>query len=285
MNKKKLIALMFFLLCSQIFAGEQYEIFKQLLLNIKNHENSECEEKIEKLDDINFRDQTTGYTLLIYAIGYDNIEVVKCLINNGASLKIPVKGNLLPVYAAGILGKFEILKYLISLGEDIDAKNNEGQTALFFACKNGDLEHVKALVELGANINSRCAENRITPLIYAASYGRLDIVDYLINVGAEIDAQGENGATAVLATCTNGYSGTAVLRRLIDEKADLTLRYVNGTTALMVAIGMGPYVEHVRLLLQHNPDLSRKDNTGHTALDYALQSGSRETINLLKSCK
>jgi ankyrin repeat protein len=55
------------------------------------------------------------------------------------------------------------VKYLKSVGADIHAKNNYGETPLHFASRNGHLEVVKYLKSVGADINAK-NNNSWTPL-------------------------------------------------------------------------------------------------------------------------
>jgi ankyrin repeat protein len=58
---------------------------------------------------------------------------------------------------------------------------------LIQACKNGDLEEVKRLVEQGANMHAKGE----LALRFASFYGHLDIVNYLVGLGATIHAKDE----------------------------------------------------------------------------------------------
>ncbi|KAJ8366165.1 hypothetical protein SKAU_G00149960 [Synaphobranchus kaupii] len=73
---------------------------------------------------------------------------------------------------------------------------------LFEACRNGDLERVKKLINPD-NVNSRdTAGRKSTPLHFAAGFGRRDVVDYLL----------QNGRTCMPGT-TEGSSPQRLLLR------------------------------------------------------------------------
>ena len=59
---------------------------------------------------------------------------------------------------------------------------------IFEAVKNGDLSELKRYMADGGDIEVRTSINE-TPLIWAASHGHLEIVKYLVEKGADIDAQ------------------------------------------------------------------------------------------------
>ena len=74
-------------------------------------------------------------------------------------------------------GHLEVVKYLISVGANKEAKNKYGDTPLLIATQKGNLEVVKYLISVGAN---KEAKNKYgeTPL----SYAKGQIRDYLLSI-------------------------------------------------------------------------------------------------------
>lgn len=58
----------------------------------------------------------------------------------------------------------------------------------------GDIETVKKLIELGANVNTQ--SNGMTPAMYAAKFNRAAILKLLVKHGAELKKRSEKGMTA-----------------------------------------------------------------------------------------
>lgn len=85
--------------------------------------------------------------------------------------------NKVVLAAASFSGNLDSIKYLLAKNADIDAK-----ITLAIATKIGDLEVVKYLVQ---NVNN--LSNCRYALIYALRYGHLDIAEYLLDNGADID--------------------------------------------------------------------------------------------------
>ena len=85
---------------------------------------------------------------------------------------------------------------LFENGADVDAKDNEGRTALFWAASNGRVEVVKVLIENGANVDVK-DENGKTALHWAALYGHFDVANFLIEKGADVDAKNIYSKTAL----------------------------------------------------------------------------------------
>lgn len=71
--------------------------------------------------------------------------------------------------------------------EELSPKNYEGDTPLNMSIRNNKTIIAKSLVELGAEIEDKDSSMR-TPLMNACLYGNLELVQILLNVGADIKA-------------------------------------------------------------------------------------------------
>ncbi len=86
---------------------------------------------------------------------------------------------------AAVYENAEIVSLLIAKGADINAKNNEGWTALMAAVAAGKIEAVKILIDNDADVNAKNNANQ-TALIIAKKRTFLDIVYILEKAGAAI---------------------------------------------------------------------------------------------------
>lgn len=108
--------------------------------------------------------------------------------------------------AACVKGELEKVKYLIKLGADINAWDGDGYYPLDVASQNGRLELVKYLVNQGADVLAGGSFAVRT----ACSRGHLEVVKYLLSVGADI---GDKFDYAVKMSRVRGH--TLVTRYLI----------------------------------------------------------------------
>jgi ankyrin repeat protein len=108
-------------------------------------------------------------------------------------------------------GDFEAVKTSIENGENIEARNDVGDTPLSMAASYGHLEIAKILIEKGANVDVR-NNGRWTPLIIAAQEGHLEIVKLLIEKGADINA--ENAYTETPLCLAEDQNIVGILKRL-----------------------------------------------------------------------
>lgn len=93
------------------------------------------------------------------------------------------------------LNQIQNVKELLeSYPELINEKNGEGLTALHYACDRGNLEMVQFLVEEGANVNIQDSYGE-TPLHVAKIADELEIINYLITKGADMNKKNIDGFT------------------------------------------------------------------------------------------
>ncbi|KAJ3214118.1 hypothetical protein HK099_007016 [Clydaea vesicula] len=106
---------------------------------------------------------------------------------NAMNMNICDENKCSVLMKAAFKGHLEIVQHLLTLGVDVNAKDNQGNTALVWACASKQLETVKCLVEEGnASVNGdNVTNNAPTPLITATFSGSYEVVEYLINKGAD----------------------------------------------------------------------------------------------------
>jgi uncharacterized protein len=98
--------------------------------------------------------------------------------------------------AAAKKGDLEHVRKLLDEGDDVNAENDNGETALLYAALKGNLEMVKLLIEREADVEARDKDG-FTVLMAAASGGHLDVAGLLIEKGAEVNAKNVDGETAL----------------------------------------------------------------------------------------
>ncbi|MES2789669.1 MAG: ankyrin repeat domain-containing protein [Planctomycetota bacterium] len=105
-----------------------------------------------------------------------------------------------PAYEEGFLRQ-DYDRVVASLNEDPNqAKLSFGirnTTLLHAAAYDGKADIVKLLLALGANVNARHTNGR-TPLHLAANKGYLDVIEILVRNGADIEAKDEEGMTPLM---------------------------------------------------------------------------------------
>uniref|UniRef100_A0A8C2L1E5 Poly [ADP-ribose] polymerase n=1 Tax=Cyprinus carpio TaxID=7962 RepID=A0A8C2L1E5_CYPCA len=159
---------------------------------------------------------------------------------------------------------------------------------LFEACRSGDLERVKKLV-CPLNVNSRdTAGRKSTPLHFAAGFGRRDVVDYLLQHGANVHARDDGGLISLHNACSFGHA--EVVNLLLQHGADANSRDNWNYTPLHEAATKGK-IDVCIVLLQHGAEPTIRNTDGRTALDLAepstkaVLSGDYRKDELLESAR
>jgi ankyrin repeat protein len=146
----------------------------------------------------------------------------------------------------------------------------------------------KLLLDKGANINARNEEGA-TAMIEAAGFGRLAIVKMLLQRGGDLEARSNNGGTALhaaacdcaLATMPDTYD---VVKLLLEKGAAINAEDNEGNTPLMIASGGGVVkTDIVRLLLENGANARLKNAHAETALAIAQKDKVTDVVKLLKN--
>jgi len=93
-------------------------------------------------------------------------------------------------------GEYANVEILVEKGVDVNAQDNDGDTALMIAVREGHTEVVKLLIEVGADVNAQDSDGD-TALMTASRGGYLDVVQLLIDAGVDVNAKNDSGETAL----------------------------------------------------------------------------------------
>ena len=148
---------------------------------------------------------------------------------------------------------------------------------LNWAIDHGKINLAKLLIAAGADVNAIGNHGR-TALINAVRDGHTEIIKLLIAAGADVNARDNSGNTALSnAACS---IDTEIIKLLLAAGVDVNARdYLGRTVLISVAI---INTEIIKLLLAAGLDVNARDNSGNTALlNAAWSSNSTEIIKLL----
>jgi ankyrin repeat protein len=169
-----------------------------------------------------------------------------------------------------------IANYLIDKGANVNARNRNGGSPLYFAHRSFDL--MQRLIAKGADINVR-AYGDLTPLHQAVSSGNLKTVKLLIDHGAALNARSQEGTILHRLINKRSKSNEELAKLLIESGAKLQ-EFSFGNTELHLA-AMNGCADLVPLLIKHGADVNAVNEYNHTALYYAAKHGYRKTAEAL----
>jgi len=111
-------------------------------------------------------------------------------------LNATIANRTTPLMQAARLGERAIAAQLIAAGADLDARNGDGNNALWLACFHGSLEMMDLLIGKGIALDNQ-NDNGATCLMYAASAGKTPVVAKLLEAGADAGLQSLDDYTAL----------------------------------------------------------------------------------------
>ena len=91
-----------------------------------------------------------------------------------------------PLIHAGYLGRADVVALLLSLGADVNARAEDGATALHRAVQSGSLPAVRTLVEAAADIDVREGRYRGTPFSWSLVLGKPEVFAYLAPLSRDV---------------------------------------------------------------------------------------------------
>ncbi|KAK7463981.1 hypothetical protein BaRGS_00038021 [Batillaria attramentaria] len=236
-----------------------------------------------------------GLVPLHNACSYGHFEVTELLIKHGACVNVADLWKFTPLHEAASKGKFEICKLLLKHGADPNKKNRDGHTpldlvkegdqdvadllrgdaALLEAAKKGNLARVQKLAS-SENINCRDTQGRnSTPLHLAAGYNNVEVAEFLLENGADVNAQDKGGLIPLHNASSYGHVDIAALLIKFNTCVNAQDRW--GFTPLHEAAQKGR-TQLCALLLAHGADPTMKNQEGQTPLDLASAEDVRALL-------
>ena len=215
---------------------------------------------------------------LDFAAHQDHPDVVRVLIDAGADIDTNNDGHS-PLHLASRSGALEVVKMLVKAGAGVNATDGNGRTCLIDAAHYGHTETVRYLVglpEVDVNYRGMCSE---TALHCAVNQGHPDMVQVLIDVGADIDTRNDDGHSPL--HCASQEGALEVVKMLVEAGAGVNATDYDGTTSLIFAAINGE-TETVRYLVGlPEVDVNHCDSDNETALDWAMAEGYSDVVQVL----
>ncbi|PUE30534.1 ankyrin repeat domain-containing protein [Limnohabitans sp. Jir72] len=180
---------------------------------------------------------------------------------------------------AGRVGKVERVQALLDQGAQVNSRDRNGDTPLNMAAAKGNTELVQVLIKAGADVNLGNLSG-VTPLMGAAFMADAQSFRALLAAGAKtepLDRVKKNAATYAAA-----HGCTACLQELVKAQTDVNAKLENDLTLLMWAAAYGQE-EAVRYLLAQGAERTAKDNRGKTAQALAREGNHLALASLLAS--
>jgi len=153
-------------------------------------------------DDKDFEDKLINpVSLALFKQDYDTIQ---SLVQNGEYIPKPgvsagrVLFMTINAYTHKRVPQIKMMETLASYEVDLNQYVDNGDTPLILAVFRGDTQMVSWLLEHQALLEKPSRTNMFTPLLIAATYGYVDIVQQLLEKGANVNTTNERGWTPLM---------------------------------------------------------------------------------------
>ena len=187
------------------------------------------------------------------------------------------------VWRAAAYGNLEKLKQFLEEDnfEKIDAKDSNGFRALQWAALNNRVQIAEYLLDRGAEVNA-CDDEKQTALHWAAVRGALPVAELLLRRRAKMHAQDCRGYTCAHVAAQYGHA-SMLYHFLMRWDLDVNCMDEDRRCPLHWGAYKG-FKDVVKLLLAFDADVMRADREGCTALHWAAIRGKAEAAHILALC-
>jgi ankyrin repeat protein len=181
-----------------------------------------------------------GFTALLTAAAYNSFEMVKALVDEGASVFSVTPYGWTPLHVASWTSVSQTVEILIQKGWDVNVRDFDNWTPLMWAVRNGcSIDYLQYLLDAGADPEA-ITYTRESVLHLACSSWQApseELLSLLIEKGADVNSVNRKGETALFSSASMGYE--SVCRYLLENGADPDIVDINGETSSTRAINNG----------------------------------------------
>jgi len=263
-------------------------ILKQIIQNVFEN-NSNLQKEFEESN----KEFCLGFGKELYAtckFDGSNINKISLLINQGADVNWQNKKGKTPLFAATFRNHISAAQLLLDNGAKVDMVAGTGDwgdywneaSPLSVAMLYGNVEMVDLLLNRGADLYQQNKTKKYMLVQYACHNDHVRVMQNLIDNGADVNRRDTYSSahpeTPLIIACK--FNSFKVARLLLEKGADIDLADTYGMTPLFIAC-QKRYVDAARLLLDNGADVDKADKEGRTPLYAACDQGNVEIAQLL----
>ncbi|THW86472.1 hypothetical protein D6D18_07519, partial [Aureobasidium pullulans] len=186
--------------------------------------------------------------------------------------------SITPIRLAAMSNHAKILDHFLHKRDaDVNAKDEDGRTALYWASELGHNKIVQLLLDGGADVNAQ-SEDHGSALRAASAGGYDKIVQMLLDRGADIDAEGGHYGSALYVASARGHD--KAVQTLLDKGADINAQGGYQGSALHAAL-YGDHDKTMQTLLDKGASVNAQGGEYSNALQAASYEGHDKIVQML----
>ena len=205
------------------------------------------------------------------------------LITTIAAVVLVVTGLAGPIHDAVVNGNIDEVQWQLDAGVDVNEESSKGLTPLHYAASAGHNDIVELLIERGANVNATDSGKGATPLDYAHWGDHEEVIETLNahNAQREHEKGGKGIGQSSLIHDAALDGDIDEVQRQLDAGVDPNLKSSKGATPLFYAV-YGGHLEIVELLITRGADVNAV-YLNNSVLDQAHSYDDQEMVELLEA--
>ncbi|KAJ6789768.1 hypothetical protein PWT90_06473 [Aphanocladium album] len=222
------------------------------------------------------------FTLLHVAVREEHASIVELLLAEGADVNSKVWPNdLSPLHIAAKQGRTDVARLLLAHGADAASLSEYGELPLHISVHYDNLSTFGLLLEEHASGVNVATSKGWMPIHYAAHLGRTEMMQSLIDFGADVSAADPEGYRPIHLAAKKDHD--EALRVLMKNGVDISACSLDGWNPLLIASYKG-YANIAKALLECDATAAGIDSVttdGATPTIIAARSGHIEVVRVL----
>lgn len=187
-----------------------------------------------------------------------------------------------PLHFAAAMNRPQSVKALLEANLiTLRMRDRSNKTAFVYALENGDIPTIQAFLEHSSGkvkINTGQGPDRMSPLMYAATYGNYELAEFLLERKARVLSKDKYKRTPLIMAVRNGHTRLASL--LLQHGSDWKHLDSSNNTPLHYAAGAG-FIECINLLIKHGAEVNAANSWKVSPITIAMLNNHFGTVKRL----